>query len=130
MTTYTLTLAQLYDFRADLDIADGQVFTDTELHRLYTRAEGSYEYAVALAWRQILASASKMTDYKAAQSSESLSQLFTHVKSMVEYWQGLAGTGGYDIEGGLVSLNTDATLDNQSEWDGTQDIGVYPGYEY
>lgn len=130
MTTYTLTNDQLGDFRADLDIADAQVFTNTELNRLYTRAEGSYEYAVALAWRQILASSSKMTDYKAAQSSESLSQIFTHVKNMVEYWDGISGTSGYTLEGGLISLNTDATLDNAAEWDGTQDIGTYPGYEY
>jgi len=117
--TYTLDSDQLTDFRADLDIDDGAVFTDPELNRLYNRAEGSYEGAVALAWRQILASASKMNDYKAAQSSESLSQIFAHVKDMVAYWEGLSGGGGFTIEGGLISLNTDATAENSSEWDGT-----------
>ncbi len=129
MTTYTLTLEELYDFRADLDIEVGQVFTDTELNRLYTRAEGNYAYAVALAWRQIRASASKLADYKAAQSSESLSQIYAHIKDMMEYWTAEAGLGGYTLEGGLISLNTDATTDNQSEWDGSPDIGVYPGYD-
>jgi hypothetical protein len=130
VATYTLSQDQLNDLRGDMDIDVGAVFTDAELNRLYNRAEGNYEYTVALAWRQVLASASKMTDYKAAQSSESLSQLYTHIKAMVEYWTGLSGLGGFALEGGLISLNTDATTDNQSEWDGTQDIGVYPGYEF
>jgi hypothetical protein len=124
--TYTLDPDQLADFRADLDIAADEVFIDDELQRMYNRSEGSYAGAVYYAWRQLLASASKMNDYKAAQSSESLTQLFTHVKEMMNLayddWNGETGGVGYSIEGGLISLNTDASRDNMSEWDGTQDV--------
>lgn len=129
MATYTLSNDQLNDFRADLDIPADKVFTNTELNRLYNRAEGNYEYAVALGWRQMLADAAKKTDYKAAQSGETLSQMFDHIKYMIEYWTGLSGLGGFTLEGGLISLNTDATEDNREEWDGSFDTTEYPGYE-
>jgi hypothetical protein len=130
MTTYTLTTQQLDDFRADMDLPSDGVFTDTELQRLYNRAEGNYEYAVALAWRQLRANATKYADYKAGQSGESLSQIYAHISAQMDYWLAEAGFGGVALEGGLISLNTDATRDNQSQWDGTEeslDYGDYGG---
>lgn len=121
--TYTLTTQELLDMRADLDIPAAMVFDDTELQRLYNRAGGVYEGAVALAWRQIWASSVKMHDYKAAQSSESLGQVSAKVKEMMDYWMAewdaAAGGGGYDIETGVIGSNIDATEDNRTEWDGT-----------
>lgn len=119
--TYTLTTPEIADFYADLDLSEGDVFGVDDLQRLYNRANGSYEGAVALAWRQILASASKLADYKAAQSGESLSQVYNHVKDMLQLWEGYAASGGYSFEVGTIGMNTDATADNQSEWDGSSD---------
>lgn len=119
--TYTLSIDQISDFYADLDLSEGDVFGVDDLQRLYNRASGSYEGAVALAWRQLLASASKLSDYKAAQSGESLSQVYNHVKEMLELWEGYAASGGYSFDVGTIGLNIDATEDNASEWDGSSD---------
>lgn len=114
--TYSLTTDQLSDFRADLDIDVDEVFTDVELNRLYTRVEGDYSKAVALAWGQIAASASKLNDYKAAQSSETLSQIFEHVKYMKREAEANAGMGGAVIAVGNFGLNIDASETNEDEW--------------
>lgn len=119
--TYTLSIDQIADFYADLDLAEGDVFGVDELQRLYNRANGSYEGAVALAWRQILASASKLSDYKAAQSGESLSQVYRHVKEMLSLWEGYASPSGCAFDTGTIGLNIDATDDNASEWDGSSE---------
>lgn len=79
-----LTSDQLADFRLDIG-DDGTVFTDEELNRLYERASDDYESAVVLALRQLMAQSSKLRDYKIAQSSESNSQIFDHIKTLLEY---------------------------------------------
>jgi hypothetical protein len=90
-----LTADQLSDMQADLGISNSQaVFTDTELNRLYARAESSYELAVTMAFRQLMADAAKFNDYTAGQSSERKSQVFDHIKAMCEWWTKEAGLGG------------------------------------
>lgn len=79
-----LTSDQLTDFHRDIG-DDGSVFTDDELNRLYTRAEDDYDMAVVLALRQILANAVKLHDYQIAQSMEKASQVFDHIKSLLQY---------------------------------------------
>lgn len=83
-----LTADQLADMQADLGISnDESVFTDAELERLFTRAGEVYETAVYMAWRQILAQATKYIDYKVAQTEEKRSQVRAHISDMVKHWQ-------------------------------------------
>ena len=84
----TLTADQLSDMQADLGIGtDESVFTDDELNRLYTRASGGYTAAVVLAIRQLLMNAAKLNDYTAGETSEKKSQVFNHLKDLLEYWE-------------------------------------------
>ena len=67
----TLSAAQLGDIQGDLGIgSDGAVFTDSELHRLYTRADSDYELTVVYALEQLMVDAAKLNDYTAGSSSE------------------------------------------------------------
>jgi hypothetical protein len=84
-----LNADQLTDIRADLG-DDGTVFTDDELHRLYTRAGGDYNKAVVLALRQILMNAAKLSDYRIAQSAESRSQVYKQLREQLAYWEEVA----------------------------------------
>jgi len=80
--------------RGDLGLPDdGSVFTDAELDRLYTRAGDNYAKAVYLAFRQILANAAKLNDYRIGSSSESKSQVFKQVQGMMAAWAVEAGVG-------------------------------------
>lgn len=82
----TLDADQLLDFRGDVG-DDGTVFTDAELQRFYTRANGNYNKAVVLALQQILMNAAKLHNYSLAQSSESRAQVFDHLKILLAMWQ-------------------------------------------
>lgn len=87
-----LSADQITDFRRDLGIGvDGTVFTDDELNRLYDRAGSGYSKAVYLAFRQLLADAAKLNDYQLGSSSETKSQVFKHVKGLMEIWGAQAG---------------------------------------
>jgi len=82
-----LTTDQLADFQADLGVDDSEaVFTDVELNRLFDRAESDYNTAVFLAWRQLLAAATKYIDYRVAQTEEKRAQVFAHIQKMVVFW--------------------------------------------
>jgi len=99
-----LTTTQRADMQADLALsADESVFTNTELDRLYARADSDYNGAVYLAWRQLMADAAKFNDYTAGQTQEKKSQLFEHVKEMVAFWKGEARTAGNQVR--IVGLN-------------------------
>lgn len=99
----TLTSDQLADMQGDLGIgADESVFTDAELNRLYTRASSSYELAVAMGFRQLMADAAKFNDYTAGQSRESKSQVFAHLKDMSEMWMREAGGGLAPLTSGTI----------------------------
>lgn len=83
-----LTTEQLADFQGDLGIDDSEaVFTDAELERLFQRAGEVYATAVWYAWRQLMAASTKYIDYQVAQTKDSRSQVYTHIKEMVDYWQ-------------------------------------------
>ena len=82
-----LTATQRTDMQADLGItSDEAVFTNDELDRLYARADSDYNSAIYLAWRQLMADAAKFNDYTTGQTQEKKSQLFEHVKAMVDFW--------------------------------------------
>jgi hypothetical protein len=90
----SLTTDELADMRGDLGIgavdATNATFTDAQLQRFYTRADESYAGAVVLAFRQILADQTLLHDYSSGLSSEKQSQVFDHVKAILEMWEGIA----------------------------------------
>lgn len=84
----TLTSAQRADMQGDLGIgADQSVFTNDELDRLYTRAEGSYALAVYYGYRQLLASANKFHDYTRGLTRVARSQMRDNLAASVEFWK-------------------------------------------
>ena len=84
-----LTTAQRTDIQADLAIGAAEdVFTNDELDRLYERASSAYNLAVYYGYRQLLADAAKFHDYTVANSSVKRSQLYDHIKKMVDFWEG------------------------------------------
>lgn len=83
----TLDADQLADLQGDLGITDDQaVFTDAELHRNFTRAGSDYEKTVVICLRQILAQAAKLHNYRIAQSSHDLQQVYDNVRGLLDYW--------------------------------------------
>ena len=95
---------QLADIQGDLGISDDEaVFTDVELNRLFDRASSDYTTAVYYAWRQLLASAAKLVDWTAANTSVKASQVHAHIKGMVDFWEEKAKQGGGQVRivGGL-----------------------------
>jgi hypothetical protein len=118
--TYTLTAAQITDFRED--IADtNSAFSDAQLQRLYNRADGDYQKAVVLALRQLWMNAAKFNDYTAGESVERKNQIFDNLERTLAKWEGIAGMAGGQLEAGTVDhgLDQDAStsLDSRlSEW--------------
>ena len=84
----SITAQQLSDLQEDSAIGtDESVFTDDQIERIWDRVAGAdtetlqHEAALALIFRQLLADASKLHDYKAGASSEELSQIYDHLKA-------------------------------------------------
>lgn len=102
----TLSADQLTDMQGDLGItADGTVFTDAELQRLYARTEEDYAGAVFLGWRQLMADTAKFFNYTAGQSKVERAAVFDHVKAMVEFWKGESTTASQQVAVvGLLSV--------------------------
>ena len=99
-----LTTTQRADMQADLALsADESVFTNTELDRLYARADSDYNGAVYLAWRQLLADAAKFSDYTAGQTREQKSQVWEHIKEMAAFWKGESTTSANQMR--ILGLN-------------------------
>ena len=100
----TLTTTQRADLQADLGIsADETVFTNDELDRLYTRADGDYETAVYYGYRQLLADANKLFDYQSGMTRMSKAQVREHLRDALELWKGEArsASGQVSIVGAL-----------------------------
>jgi hypothetical protein len=102
----TLTADQLADMQGDLGIGStGDVFTDKELSRLYTRAGSDYDLTVVYALDQLLVDAAKLNDYTAGASSEKKSQVFNQLKMMRAMWGVRAGVGQGTLRAGVVDLD-------------------------
>ncbi len=106
-----LTPTQLDYMQADLDIGTAQdVFTDDELHALFTRALSQHPdlngfmVAVALAWQQLLASASKRSRYVQGASREDLDRVYTQMKDRLADARQQAGLGSGRLTYGFVKL--------------------------
>lgn len=114
MTTLTATLRA--DLQGDLGIgSDEAVFTNDELDRNYTRAEGDYNKTVVYCFRQLLSSAIKFTRYTAGSSSEARNQIFDHLRVVLKDWENRAGMAGGALKAGVISLGIDQA-DTDSEW--------------
>lgn len=99
-----LTADQLADLQGDLGISTDQaVFTDAELNRLFTRAEEDYNTAVYLAYRQLLADATKLFNYTSGQTRIEREKMFDHVKAMVDFWKAEARTNANQLA--ILGLN-------------------------
>lgn len=119
----TLTDDQLADFQSDIGITDDEtVFTDVELNRHFTRAEGDYNRAVVYALRQFLANAVKFADYVQNASQEKQSQIRDGYVMLLNRWEKIAGMEGGPLRTGVIALGLDASEDNQSEWDGSAEL--------
>lgn len=107
----TLTSTQLGDLQADLGIgADEAVFTDAELNRLFTRADGSLDKTTAFAYRQLWSNSLKFADYTQGRSSEKKSQIREGLKDALAYWEGKAGIAGGTLSVGSMNLGLDQEL--------------------
>lgn len=73
-----MTADQLSDFRKDIgdEDSDNYVFTETEINRLFTRADSDYDRTVILALEQLITNAAKFADYTVGQTTERRSQVF------------------------------------------------------
>lgn len=112
--TYTLTPEQLADLQADLGIDDSEtVFDDAALNRLFDRAAGNYDVTIVLALRQLRASAIKLHNYVAGNTSESREQVFKHLGDVLAERERNAGMyGGGALYAGSIALGLDAVEDD------------------
>lgn len=101
-----LTAEQLADLQADIGITNDQaVFTDAELHRLFTRADEDYNTTVAYALRQLWRSAAKFASYTQNASREEKNQIFKNLGELVFHAEKEAGLSGGVLTMGTIDLN-------------------------
>lgn len=63
------------------------VLTNDQLDDLYAAADSDKDRTVLLVLYTLLADASKLYDYRLAQSTESKSQVFKHLKDTITVWE-------------------------------------------
>ncbi len=75
--------------------ADSTTLDDTEADAIYVEAGERYTDANSIkaatrviAIRRLLASSAKLTSYRQNNSSENASDVFTHLRALLEMWQG------------------------------------------
>ena len=115
---YTLTSDQLADMQSDLGISnDEAVFTDVELNRFYTRAEGDFEGAKVYALRRLVSQAQLFFDYTIGQTQEKRSQVFDNLMKMLDRQEELTGMSG-QLTGNYIDLNNlfDDEYADSEEW--------------
>ncbi|KAB2861022.1 MAG: hypothetical protein K8L91_07935 [Anaerolineae bacterium] len=109
------TAQQISDFREDIgDVGSPPIFDDDAVNRIYDRAIAAYSDAETyeaemrvIGIRQLLADAAKRVSYKQNQSSENMSDVFKHLKQLLDLWQGIrddaasASSGGGAVWGSL-----------------------------
>lgn len=89
-----LTQIQRIDLQDDTAIGSDQaVFTDLELERIWTRVIGApdevlrHEAALALIFRQLLADANKLHNYKAGATAHELKVIRANLKEMYDLYE-------------------------------------------
>ena len=74
------------------------VYTNDELDEFYTDAGADKAETVLLVLYALLADASKLYDYRLAQSSESQSQVFKHLQQLVGTWEKKTGSAAQQVQ--------------------------------
>jgi hypothetical protein len=85
------------------------IFTDDELHRNYTRAEGDYDIAVVTTLRQLWASKALFELFTVGQTDESKQAQFDNIGRLLDRWEKTAGLTNGQIKSGIISLGLDMT---------------------
>jgi hypothetical protein len=108
--------------------SDGDVFTDDQLNILYTLAGSDVTETILMVLRAIAADTAKLTDYRIAQSAESLSQAHKHIKDLMDYWEEQAQTGAQQVA--LTSFRTIPPVERKKPSDGrNRSNRGYPRYD-
>ena len=90
------TEAQRTQFRRRIGDNDGasEVFSDAEIDDIYSEAGLSYTNEVLIGYQAmvigvqwLMADAAKLTTYKQNNSTENQSDIFKHLKQLMEMWQ-------------------------------------------
>lgn len=105
------TAQQISDFREDIgDVGATPIFDDGAVNRIYDRATATYSDIATyeaemrvLGIRQLLADAAKRVSYKQNQSSENTSDVFKHLKQLLELWQAIRDDAASASSGGGVA---------------------------
>jgi hypothetical protein len=63
------------------------VFTNTQLDEWYTEAGDDKKALILTVWYALLADASRLYDYRLAQSAESKSQIYKNIKDQISIWE-------------------------------------------
>ena len=93
-----LTAAQTLDMLADLASgAIGDVFTQVELDRFFTRAGEDYNLAVYYGWRQIAGDSASWVNYRVAQTHVDRGDAFDHILAMLKLWGDEARTNANQL---------------------------------
>jgi hypothetical protein len=92
-----LSTANLFYVQTQTGIGTAEgVFTTDQLNLFYTLADSDVTATILMTLRAIAADNAKLYDYRIAQASDSLSQVFDHLMKMIDYWdekaQGVATT--------------------------------------
>lgn len=86
-----ITADQLFYVQLQSGIGTGEgVLTDAQVNTIFSSDEmggGSLGKTVLIILRAIAADAARLNDYRIAQSSESLSQVYKQVKDLIDYWE-------------------------------------------
>lgn len=85
----TLTDNDRRSLQRKLGITDNEaVFTDADLDRIYTEANGVLAAAVVVGIEELLGNAVKFSDYTSGLSSEKKSQVTDHLFSLLSHYEG------------------------------------------
>jgi hypothetical protein len=63
------------------------VFSNTQLDEWYTEAGDDKDALILIVWYALLADASRLYDYRLAQTAESKSQIYKNIKDQVVLWE-------------------------------------------
>jgi hypothetical protein len=105
---------QIADFREDIgDIGTPPVFDEDAVQRIYDRARAVYTdtntaeaHMRVLGIQQLLADSAKRVSYKQNQSTENLSDVFKHLKQLLDIWRGIRDDAAAAVSGGGAAFMT------------------------
>lgn len=100
-----LTTTDRFFVQTQTGIGDAEgVFTNDNLDLFYTIADSDVNTTILYVLRSIAADTAKLHDYRIAQSSESLSQVFKQVSDLVDYWDKEINSGAEQVVMGAYRI--------------------------